>query len=275
MDNNRLILVAAVVTGITATGLAFAYLKKATVAAAPAQVESSVEILATARDLPGNTKLEPDTDVQIIKVPQETFAQLAKAAVKRNERASLRGRKTAGPLPSGTPLLYSHLASVTDLTITPGSRAMTITVSEAGALGGLVVPGDRVDIVVSKRIKEQVAAPAAPAGSAVSSTGQLNPDYLQSMISGALQKGMSGSGGGEWESSVVLANVKILAVGTSLQKSRTELLFGQSTETNTGRYGGGTVTVEVTLDEALQLIKSTAGGNPVTLLLRTERIENP
>lgn len=275
MDNNRLILVAAVVTGITATALAFAYLKKASVPTAAAQVEGSVEILATARDLPANTRLEPDTDVQIIKVPEETFAQLAKAAVKRNERASLRGRKIAGPLPSGTPLLYSHLASVTDLTITPGSRAMTINVTEAGALGGLVVPGDRVDIVVSRRLKDQVSAPTAPPGSAVTPSGQLNPDYLQTMITGALQKGMSGSSGGEWESTVVLANVKILAVGTSLQKSRTEMLFGQSTETSTGRFGGGTVTVEVTLDEALQLIKATAGNNPVTLLLRTERVEAP
>jgi Flp pilus assembly protein CpaB len=237
MDNNRFILIAAVVTGITATGLAFAYLKKATVAAAPAQVESSVEILATARDLPGNTRLEPDTDVQVIKVPEETFAQLAKSAVKRTERASLRGRKIAGPLPSGTPLLYSHLAAVTDLTITPGSRAMTIPAPQIGP------------------------------------NGQISADYMQSIVGAAINKGMAGSGGGEWEATIVLANVKVLAVGTSLQKSRTEMLFGQSTDTSTGRYGGGTVTVEVTLDEALQLIKSTAGNNPVTLLLRTERTE--
>lgn len=272
MDNNRFILIAAVVTGITATGLAFAYLKKATVAAAPAQVESSVEILATARDLPGNTRLEPDTDVQVIKVPEETFAQLAKSAVKRTERASLRGRKIAGPLPSGTPLLYSHLAAVTDLTITPGSRAMTIQVSEAGALGGLVVPGDRVDIVVSRRLKDQTTAAAIPAPQ-IGPNGQISADYMQSIVGAAINKGMAGSGGGEWDATIVLANVKVLAVGTSLQKSRTEMLFGQSTDTSTGRYGGGTVTVEVTLDEALQLIKSTAGNNPVTLLLRTERTE--
>lgn len=273
MDNNRLILVAAVVTGITATGLAFAYLKRATVTAAPTQVESSVEILATARDLPGNTRLEPDTDVQVIKVPEETFAQLAKSAVKRTERASLRGRKISGPLPSGTPLLYSHLAAVTDLAITPGSRAMTIQVTEAGALGGLVVPGDRVDIVVSRRLKDPNAGgPNIPAPT-VGPNGQISPDYMQSIVGAAISKGMAGSGGGEWDASIVLANVKVLAVGTSLQKSRTEMLFGQSTDTSTGRFGGGTVTVEVTLDEALQLIKATAGNNPVTLLLRTERTE--
>ncbi|MBY0113963.1 MAG: Flp pilus assembly protein CpaB [Phycisphaerales bacterium] len=275
MQNNRLVLVAAVIAGVTATGLAFAYLKRASLASGPAPTENFVEILATARDLPGNTKLEPDTDVQIIKVPEETFAQLAKASVKRNERASLRGRKIAGPLPSGTPLLYSHLAAVTDLAITPGSRALTIQVSEAGALGGLVVPGDRVDVVVSKKLKDPVTAMPGSNTPAVNAQGQVNPDYLQSMIAGAMQKGMSGGSGGEWEATVVLANVKVLAVGTSLQKSRSEMLFGQTTETVTGRSAGGTVTVEVTLDEALQLIKATAGANPVTLLLRTERNENP
>lgn len=275
MENNRLILVAAVITGITATGLAFAYLRNASTATAPVQREGSVEILATARDLPSNTRLEPDTDVQVIRVPEETFAQLARAAVKRTERASLRGRRIAGALPSGTPLLYSHLAAVTDLSVTPGSRAMTIQVSESGGLGGLVVPGDRVDIVVSRRLRDQAGnVPSIPTPQ-VGPNGQISPDYMQSMIGAAISRGMAGSTGGEWDATIVLANVKVLAVGTSLQKSRTEMLFGQSTETSTGRFGGGTVTVEVTPDEALQLIKSTAGNNPVTLLLRAETTAEP
>ena len=75
----------------------------------------------------------------------------------------------------------------------------------------------------------------------------------------------------------MLADVRVIAVGNKLNLSRQQLAFGKASRMS---QTADTVTIEVSPNEARELIKATAGGsNPVTLLLRPPVIagdtENP
>lgn len=258
MQGNRLMLVIALVAGVLATVLAFTYISSATSAVEAQEPEPQVSILFVVNDLPANHILDPENDLRVDPVGAVTSPALARAAVKSEELGSLRGLRISGPLPAGVPLLYSHLTSVQDIDLAPGSRAMSIDVKSANLMGGILVPGDRVDIIVSYRKPAEAAdMPAFDAQ---------NPgNAIGAMMSQAL--GQAGGGvPSDWEADEVLSNIRVIAIGDQLSVSRQSHMFGVA-----GGGGGGssTVTLELTPDQAKDLIRATAGGgNALTLLLR-------
>lgn len=262
MRGNWIMMLVAIVAGVVATGLAFVYLQSEGAAARTQQVERPTMLLMAKQDLPANHILDPDEDLTTVAVPQRTFASFVQMAVKESERESVRGRQITRPVPAGEPILYSHLVSFSELDIAPGMRAMSIPVDRANAMDGILIPGDRIDIIVS------YPQPQNESGTA-GRTPAYDPNNPQAAIGAIFGQVMSRSmAPNEWRAEEVVSNVRVVAVGQRLTMSRQQLLFGM--ETGLEAVGGATVlTIEVTREQGLDLIAATAGGqNPITIWMR-------
>ena len=255
MQNNRLMLIVALVAGVMATVLAFTYIRTARAALEDEEPEQTVEVLFVVTDLAANHVIDSEGDLRVGRVGVETAPGLARGAVKASERNAVHGLRINAPLPAGVPLLYSNLTTIQDIELAPGSRAMAITVDSANMMGGILVPGDRVDIIVSYRREKEMEVPDFDPQNPQASMGAMMGQVL----------GQSSTVPSDWEAEEVLSDIRVIAVGQLLTASRQAQMFGMS-----GLGGGGsTVTLEVTSQQARELIKATAGGsNPLTLLLR-------
>jgi len=260
MQGNRLMLIIAVAAGVMAMVLAFTYISSATSSLEKQQAEPMESVLFVVSDLPPNHVLDPDVDLRVDKVGAHTSPGLARAAVKADELEAVRGQRISGPIPAGMPLMYSHLATIQDIELTPGMRAMSIAVDEAGMLGGILVPGDHVDIVVSYPREEEGPGQSAPPIDTTDPQAALGAVFAQVM-----SQSMNPTA---WEAQLVLSNIRVIAIGEHLRISRQQQLYGP--ESGLGGFAGSNiVTLEVTSQQALDLIKASAGSaNPITLLLR-------
>lgn len=249
-----------------ATVLAFAYINSAT---SKQQPEETVSVLFVARDLPANHEIDPDSDLRTESVGMMSASGIARGGVKADEREALRGRRISAPLPAGVPLMYSHLASIEDIDLAPGMRAMTIPVDSAGGLGNILVPGDHVDVIVSYQAKKPDTTATGK-----SSSSQVDTSNPQAMLGAILaQATQQTTNPAHWEAVEVLTDVRVIAVGDRLHMSRQQLMTLPGTR---GARGGGGVTLEVSARQALELIRSMGGGsNPVTLLLRPKGSDQP
>lgn len=262
---DRLMLLVAVVAGLVATALAFLYIDSATADADEAAPVSTMQVLFTVDDLPANTVIEAETDLRVETINIDATPGIARGAVKASERAAVDGRPISSPVPAGVPLLYSHLTRVQDVDLGPGTRAMAITVDGENLMGGLLVPGDRVDIVVSYEAEPPQPETTAPPPGA-------DADAAIGAMMGQVMSQIGHAGGSSvpsrWVSEEVLSNVRVIAVGTALSGSRQAQLYGLAG--GSGR-GGSTITLELATAQALELIRVQANGqNPLTLLLRPE-----
>jgi pilus assembly protein CpaB len=257
MQSNRVMVIIAVVAGVVAMAAAFGYLRTASGSLAKEPAEAAISIVVAKTDLPADHLIDAAADLDVQRVPSKTFAFLARAAVKGDEKAALRGRRLNMPIAAGSPIMYSHLVGVTDLEITQGSRAFTIDIDETGVIGGILVPGDRVDIVVSWKL------PSAKGGSDDrSGRDQSMSQAVGQAVAGAMETR-------DWAARAALSNVKVLAVGDKLIRSREQFTFGDPSAKAARRSSAGTITLEVTTEEALELIRSMGGGeNRLYVLLR-------
>jgi pilus assembly protein CpaB len=256
MQTNRLMLVVAIAAGVIAMAAAFGYLRSVSGASAAEAAEPGVDILVAASDLPPDHVIDPANDFKSQKVPSRTFATMVRSAVKADERGSLRGRRLSSPVPAGMPLTYADLVSMATLDISPGSRAMSISVDTAGTLGGLLVPGDRVDVVLAWQLPKEKDQQSR-------NTPQSTEEAISQVLAQAVGDAQEPR---EWGARTLLSNVRVLAIGQSLNKSREQFVFEDP-----GRASGGTqvVTIELTPDEALELVRATGGNRgKLTLLLR-------
>lgn len=147
-----LLLVALALAGAT-VWLTAAWLDRAArAAAAGARGQQTVELLVAARDLAPGDVLSP-VMLGTAKWPKSAAPpqHMPAAGV---DPASLVGAVVRVPVAAGQPLTASQLAprgeqGVLAALITPGRRAVTIPVSAAAGLAGLVGPGDRVDVLMT------------------------------------------------------------------------------------------------------------------------------
>ena len=154
----RLILIIGVVLALFAAGGTFFYASNAQVA--PAPVVQTTPVLVAAREIPAKTQLTV-ADLRVIEynVDSKPAAALAKA-----EDAI--GKVTIQTITVGEPILPTKFADPKAPTFvvipttfldpngaiksdTPNFRAMSITVSDAAAVGGAIQPGDSVDLMMT------------------------------------------------------------------------------------------------------------------------------
>jgi len=259
-------LLIAVVAGVMAMILAFTYISSATSSLEQQQAEPTESVLFVTSDLPANHVLDPDVDLRTDRVGVRTSPGLARSAVKADEFEAVRGQRITSPIPAGMPLLYSHLATIQDLELTPGMRALSIDVDDTGLLGGILVPGDHVDILVSYPVAEESGQAPMP----------MDTSDPQAALGAVFAQVMSQSANpAEWQADMVLSDVRVLAIGAQLGLSRQQQMFGP--ETGLGGFADSNiVTLEVTIQQALDLVKASAGGaNRISILLRPPVQEGP
>lgn len=108
-----------------------------------------IPVIAAARDLPSGSVIQPE-DIGEIDVPASAVRG---HHMSREDRFSLYGRTLLHPLTFGSPILWSDIEGgkpgVTGLAadIKHGLRAVSINVSGAAAVSGMIRPMDRVDVI--------------------------------------------------------------------------------------------------------------------------------
>lgn len=121
--------------------------------AAPAAAEA--QVLVAAQALPPGTILKPShVRWQAWPADAPTAGYLTSAA---SGPAQIAGAVVRGELQPGQPLTTTGVVQPGDRSflaavLKPGHRAVTVNVSAASGVAGFIFPGDRVDLVLSRRI---------------------------------------------------------------------------------------------------------------------------
>jgi pilus assembly protein CpaB len=160
----RLILILGVVLALLAGGGTFLYASQAQTATAP--VIPTTPVLVAAREIPAKTTITA-ADVKL-----QDFNLDAKPAAALTDPKEAIGKITVTPISVGEPLLPTKFSDPKNPTFvvipatfigpdgnyvanTPNFRAMSITVGDAAAVGGAVLPGDVVDMMLTFNLDPQ------------------------------------------------------------------------------------------------------------------------
>lgn len=150
----RIVLIIAVVVGLLAALLTRQYLvaKNREVDQTIAKIKGkykTVEVVVAARPIPAGSVLTA-ADIGPLSVVER---QLRPDAVRSEDFRDLLNRKTLNRLDAGAPIFWSDIAGGAPGSrglaedIKPGCRAMSINVSGAAAVSGMVRPNDRIDVI--------------------------------------------------------------------------------------------------------------------------------
>jgi pilus assembly protein CpaB len=141
--SNRKPLLVALVLGLLAAFLSWSYLQSA--GQRPKEVEL-VPVLVAAADIPVRTEIRPD----MLAVKQVTMDARHARAFTAFEQVN--GKITSLPIAAGEQVLNTKFFARKEdsglaFRIPPGKRAVSVNVSEVVTTGGLIVPGDFVDVL--------------------------------------------------------------------------------------------------------------------------------
>jgi len=216
----------------------------------------SRQILVVARDLDPSRPLE-EGDLTSQDIPDtEEFRALWSRAYKPDERRSLAGARVNRQLASGQPLLYADTAAVQELRFADTYRALAISVGSEGTFGGLLVPGDRVDVVATFALEPEIPE----------QTAAIDPSDAAAMMQMVLST--MNPARTTYTSEVVASEVRVLAIGGNLSGTRSDLRF--FTGEDGGRDRSSLVVLEVDEEQALRLLaKSGSSASSLSLLLRS------
>lgn len=152
MKQKRLLIVLllAVVTGLSAAYLSVQYMGQSAAPGTAAQARTS-QLAVAARDLPLGTVLRAE-DVRLIE-----WSGGALPAGYANSAATVVGRGVITPVAMNEPLLTAKLADKAaggglPIVIPEGMRAVSVKVDEVIGVAGFVTPGTRVDVLVTMAI---------------------------------------------------------------------------------------------------------------------------
>jgi len=138
----------AVVLGLAAAYLVFSFLNHAQQQAqAAAKPVPTVAVLTAAQNIPSRTAITPAM-VRLLQVP--ATVKLPSALT---DPSAAVGKVAKTPMSTGEQVLTDKLFATRNdsglsFIVPPGKRAVAVGVSEQLGSGGLIVPGDRVDVLV-------------------------------------------------------------------------------------------------------------------------------
>lgn len=146
MNRNRLLLIGILALGV---GALVSYMVYTTLRRTVATVkQANTQVVVAALDLQVGAKLE-DKDLQEIRLPGANLPQ----GYFQN-KADVLGRGVVVPMAKGEFILPSKLAAENagaglPSLIPPGMRAVSVRVNEVVAVAGFVIPGTRVDVLLT------------------------------------------------------------------------------------------------------------------------------
>ncbi len=248
--SSRAFLIISVCLGVVAMVLSFAYLQGKT----GSEVGVDVTILVAAHDIRANTPLDPEKDLEEMKVPNnEKYAKLRGRALNPQYRADYKGQRVNRDILDGTPVFEADLVASADLDLTGDSRAMSIPVRGANALSGLLAPGDYVKLLVTR---PTIGGGLAVPGQADSTSGTSGGNGLAPAIRG-------------WETLTIEPDpIKVLAVGSRMTRTGRQVTLAGEYSAQRENEATQTVTLEVTEAQAKNIQEQMGGGQfPITLIL--------
>lgn len=150
----KLIPIASVIIGIVAFLLTYQYLRSreqdlAALRESIYEGAGKIRVMAAARDIPSGTVLRRD-DLGVVEVFESSVHG---RAVLPEHGEMLLGRKTMFNINRMSPVMWSDieggLGAGTSLAehVTPGLRALSLSIGGANAVSGMVRPNDRVDVL--------------------------------------------------------------------------------------------------------------------------------
>ena len=122
------------------------------------QASATTEVLVAAKDLPSGTLLK-DADMKWQVWPAE--GALDGFAVKgKNQQADYVGAVVRQGLRTGEPLLAGRIVRAHEqgfmaAVLSPGLRAVSVSITPVGGVAGFVFPGDRVDVIVAHQVNRK------------------------------------------------------------------------------------------------------------------------
>ncbi|MEM9082807.1 MAG: Flp pilus assembly protein CpaB [Planctomycetota bacterium] len=274
MNKNTLMLLIAAALGVVATLVGVFYLQTMGSKASGQQQEivQMVDVVVAKADLPAGMEISTERDLETLEVPADSGS--ARSAFPADNIGELEGLTLTQPILAGAVVMYSSIRPIIDMDFPRNMRAVTVPVSEEGLIGGLLVPGDRVDVLVS-RPKPQEQASQDPSA-AVTADPEADPTaFMNQLMAQAMSQQVASGTAEEWESMLVVENVRVIAVGRNMTGNRLQI---GTMLLDPDRYGefrvADNITLEVTLQQAITLNEATAGGsNPLTILMRSPREE--
>ncbi|HEX7119424.1 MAG TPA: Flp pilus assembly protein CpaB [Longimicrobiales bacterium] len=153
-----LVMVMALVSGGLAAYLSFRYLSQRPAGSGPAE-PASLQAAVAVRDLPLGTILKRE-DVRLVDWPAGAVPAGLVQTVE-----DVVGRGIITPVSANEPLLASKLADPEaggglPIAIPPGMRAVSIKVDEVVGVAGFVLPGTRVDVLVTLDPRQEGREPS-------------------------------------------------------------------------------------------------------------------
>jgi pilus assembly protein CpaB len=147
-------LILAIVLGLAAAAVVFLYLNQQSAANVTSRQTRPVVVAAT--DQPFGTKLERNM-LKVVNYPKDSVPTNAYSSLD-----SVVGQTTKIFLASKEPVLASKLSTIgggLSMMVRPNMRASSVTVNLVSSVSGFVVPGDKVDVLVTidQTAQQQVA----------------------------------------------------------------------------------------------------------------------
>jgi len=149
-STNRRLLLLALVAGIVAAILIYTALSRGSESTGSAGAASTVPAVVAKQDIPARTKITSGM-VEVRQLPTDSHSELA-----YTDLSQVVGQVTRYPIATNEEVLSTKVVSLASVAktgeslsyvIPEGSRAISIEVTQVISSGGLVLPGDYVDII--------------------------------------------------------------------------------------------------------------------------------
>jgi pilus assembly protein CpaB len=187
MSARQLIVLA--IAAVAAIGALFLIRGMSANRAAPTAVEAPIageQVLVAARNIPQGAALAPG-DIAVRLFPQESVtSNFVRVSQQPSAQAEYVGAVTRRAFAAGEPITLNSVVQPEGrgfmaAQLEPGYRAVALEIQDDTAAGGFIQPNDRVDVIMTQRVRE------------------------------------SGGGDEQVRSDIVLTDVRVLAVGAATQ----------------------------------------------------------
>lgn len=247
MNLMRIIILVAAIAAAGLTALLVSSLVSTPEVATESKPEIPVtEVLVAARKIDVGTKLTP-ADLRWQEFPDTAISKVY-FTKKRNAEAmkELVGGIARAEIFADSPITPGKIVNAGDggfmsAILEGGMRAMSVQISPETGAGGFILPGDRVDVILSREAQVE------------SENGKASMQVV---------------------SEIILENVRALAIDQTVNDPAVAA-GGAGAEKQTSSVIGKTATLELTPAQAQTLSKATAGGTLALALRSLERKEDP
>lgn len=268
--NKNFALIIAMLLGVVAVALMFSYIKKSIDAKTSGWDMASV--LVAAEDLPAGTTL----------TAQNTAARsypskyVSDRTIEPSQAQLVIGSELLTPAERGKPILWTDVKPLTEVRnglsadLQPGTRAVTIPVTQLSSFDGMLRPGMRVDVLWTG--EESFFTPPPPPEPAPEASEGKAPDAasVQAQMAAMQSKGAAQAAAGkERKTLLLLQDVPVVAIGDQRNAAR---LQSEKPEP----FATATLMVD---EVSARVLVHASGAGAVSLVLRrvgdAEKLQGP